>query len=231
MSPVGTEPTLEAIVAQAVRLVPARWAAALVADRITSTPATLAATTDEHVTDVVAKVAGIAGTSPGWVAFEQGRTCVVPDLQAETGYGSYGQELVALTPIRSVLSVPLVGGRGVIGVLTTYGDRAHAFGADQVDRAELLADVAAMALTSASNEDMTANLRKALESNRTIGAAVGILVERYRLTEERAFDVLRVGSRDSNHKLVELAQRLVTTGTFANEDGSVDAVLHRRDDA
>ena len=225
ISPVGTEPTLREIVAQSVRLVPSTWAAALVAGRITSRPAARAASTDEAMTDVVARIAGDAGTSPGWVAFDEGRTCLVPDLAATREFGTYPAQMLALTPIRTVLSVPLIGADKVVGVLTNYGDDAGAFGAAEVERAELLAEVAGMALASASAEDRSLNLERALESNRTIGAAVGVLLERYRLTEELAFDVLRGCSRDHNRKLVDLAEALLATGRLPNEDRILRQVL------
>lgn len=227
-SPVGTEPTLREIVAQSVRVVPSRWAAALVADRITTRPAQRAATTDEAVTDVVARIAAASGTSPGWVAFDEGRTCVVPDLSAETGYGTYPAQVLERTGIRSVLSVPLIGSDKVVGVLTNYSDRAGAFGDTEVERAQVLAEVAGMALTSASTEDRSINLLRALESNRTIGAAVGILVERYRLPEDLAFDVLRTCSQSHNRKLVDLAEAFVATGCLPDEEDAVGRCARSR---
>ncbi|MDT0213192.1 GAF and ANTAR domain-containing protein [Rothia sp. ARF10] len=216
-TPVGTQPTLREIVTQSVRVVPSDWAAALVAGRITSRQAQLAATTDEALTDVVARIAGAAGTSPGWAAFEQGRTCLVPDLAAEKRYRSYPEQILANTPIRCVLSVPLIGDGKVVGVLTNYSRTTGAFGPSEVERAELLAEVAGIALTSATAEDHSLNLTKALESNRTIGAAIGILVERYRLSGNLAFDVLRACSQDHNRKLVDVAEAFVTTGLLPNE--------------
>ncbi|MFW5473832.1 GAF and ANTAR domain-containing protein [Knoellia sp. CPCC 206450] len=220
-SPVGTQPTLREIVAQSVLVVPSDVAAALVAGRITDRQAQFAATTDEALTDVVAGVAGAAGTSPGWTAFDQGRTCLVSDLAAEQGYGAYPEQIVAMTPIRCVLSVPLIGDGKVVGVLTNYSHRVGAFGPVEVERAELLAEVAGLALTTASTEDRSLNLAKALESNRTIGAAMGILVERYRLSEDLAFDVLRACSRDHNRKLVDVAEALVLTGLLPDEQRNV----------
>lgn len=228
VTPVGTEPTLREIVVQATRLVPSRWAAALVAERITPVPATLAATSDERVTDVVARIAAAAGSSPGWSAFDEGALCHVPDLTAETRFGCYPRRVLDETPIRSVLSIPLTGRWGLKGVLTLYGDRAHAFGTAEVERALLLASHAGLALSSADTAETAANLRRALDSSRTIGAAVGILVERHRLTEAWAFDVLRVASQLSNRRVAELADELVATGALPREEVAVRRVDRRR---
>ena len=217
-APVGTRPTLHEIVVQATRLVPARWAAALVADRITATPATLAATTDDSVTEVIARIAGAAGTSPGWQAFDDGIVCHVPDLRAEQGFGTYPGEMVAQTPVRAVLSVPLTGRTGIVGVLTLYADQPHAFGPSAVERAVLLGTHAGIALATADANDRAANLERALLSSRTIGAAVGVLVERHRLTEALAFDVLRHSSQLTNRKLADVAADLVASGKLAQEE-------------
>jgi len=55
-------------------------------------------------------------------------------------------------------------------------------------------------------------LKRALVSNRRIGMAMGILMERHRLTEEQAFDRLRDLSQRSNIKLREVAEQIVFTG-------------------
>lgn len=61
-------------------------------------------------------------------------------------------------------------------------------------------------------ETRIANLERALASNRRIGMALGVLMARHRLTEQQAFDVLRLQSSRRNVKLVELAEQVVYTG-------------------
>jgi AmiR/NasT family two-component response regulator len=53
---------------------------------------------------------------------------------------------------------------------------------------------------------------RALESNREIGVAMGILMQRHQLTREQAFDVLRGVSQDSNRKLSVVATEVADTG-------------------
>lgn len=57
-----------------------------------------------------------------------------------------------------------------------------------------------------------ANLRTALGSNRTIGMAIGRVMERWQLPQDAAFAVLRRYSQDSNRKLHDIAADLVATG-------------------
>ena len=228
MTPVGVQPTLQEVVLQATRLVPAPWAAALVADRITTSQATLAATSDEALTDVIARVAAAARMSPGWTAFDTGEVVSVPDLTTEPRFGIYPAEMVSHTPVRSVLSVPLLNRDAVAGVLTLYADRPHHFGPAEIDRATYIGAHAGIALTLAAAEDQAFNLQRALTSSRTISAAVGILVERHRLREEGAFDVLRFASQLANVRVVELAEQLVDTGRLVHEDEALRRARERR---
>ena len=58
------------------------------------------------------------------------------------------------------------------------------------------------------------HLSKALQSNREIGVAMGILMLQHRFTREEAFDVLRVASQNANRKLAGLAAEVADTGTL-----------------
>jgi hypothetical protein len=55
-------------------------------------------------------------------------------------------------------------------------------------------------------------LQRALVSNRRIGMAMGILMERHRFTEEQAFEQLRDLSQRGNIKLRDVAEQLIYTG-------------------
>ena len=56
------------------------------------------------------------------------------------------------------------------------------------------------------------NLVRALESNREIGVAIGILMQRHQITREAAFDLLRAASQDTNRKLSAVASEVADTG-------------------
>jgi hypothetical protein len=62
-----------------------------------------------------------------------------------------------------------------------------------------------------------ANLERAVESHRLVGQAMGILIERHRITSEEAFEVLRRASQDHNVKLREVAWRVIETGAEPDE--------------
>ena len=68
----------------------------------------------------------------------------------------------------------------------------------------------------AADRQMT-NLRAALASNRRIGMAIGILMAIHRVSQQEAFDLLRVTSQRANRKLREIAEHVVLTGVLPAE--------------
>jgi len=57
-------------------------------------------------------------------------------------------------------------------------------------------------------------LRQALQSNRTIGTAIGVVMTRYELEPQQAFQVLVRTSQQHNRKLHDIAEELVRTGVL-----------------
>ena len=75
-------------------------------------------------------------------------------------------------------------------------------------------ELAALRTRAEAAEDRADNLQRALLTNRRIGMAIGILLERLRITEEQAFDVLRQESMRQNVRLAQVAEQVVYTGTL-----------------
>ena len=119
--------------------------------------------------------------------------------------------------VRSVLSqrLRLGGDPGIIASLNIYSDAADAF--DERARAMglVLATHGGLLVNAMLANDRARNLQRALESNREIGMAIGVLMHQHRLSRTQAFDVLRAASQDSNRKLVDIALEVVDTGTLS----------------
>jgi hypothetical protein len=88
--------------------------------------------------------------------------------------------------------------KGRATTLAACGDLAQ-----ESDR--LLASHAAVALADARTIDQ---LEHAMETRHAIGEAMGILMERHKLSEDDAFNVLRRISQHHNIKLSDVAQRV-----------------------
>jgi AmiR/NasT family two-component response regulator len=61
------------------------------------------------------------------------------------------------------------------------------------------------------------NLEIALQTNRRIGVAIGILMSRHGTSEERAFEMLAQASQLSNRKLREIADAVAYEGDLPRQ--------------
>jgi hypothetical protein len=113
-----------------------------------------------------------------------------------------------------VLSFQLIAD-GAAGALNLYGDAPHRFDAQDELVGALLADQAAVALAGARR---VGQLNQALETRDVIGRAKGILIERFGLVDQQAFEMLVESSQHTNMKLVAVAEWLVgeTEGRHRN---------------
>ncbi|MFF5841630.1 GAF and ANTAR domain-containing protein [Streptomyces massasporeus] len=96
-----------------------------------------------------------------------------------------------------------------LGALNLYSHRAGSFTDDSETAGWLLASHAAVAFSSARSH---AQMEQAMATRHVIGEAMGILMGSHRLTEERAFDVLRRYSQEKNIKLRDVARRVCEEG-------------------
>jgi GAF domain-containing protein len=96
-----------------------------------------------------------------------------------------------------------------LGALDLYSSRPGALTEYSEQIGWLLASHAAVAFASARAD---ADLHVAISSRQDIGMAVGILMERNKLSADQAFAMLSRASQRRNVKLRELARRVVDTG-------------------
>lgn len=110
--------------------------------------------------------------------------------------------------LRSQLALRLYDDGKTLGGLNLYSTTSEEIDADDVHAAELFAAHASIALGHAQQEHQ---LNQALSSRKVIGQAIGIVMERYSLDQDRALQFLMRASSTSNIKLREVAQQLVDT--------------------
>lgn len=96
-----------------------------------------------------------------------------------------------------------------LGALNVYSRKPGAFTEASELAGWLLASHAAVAFSSAREH---AQMEQAVATRHAIGEAMGILMGAHRLTEEQAFDALRLFSQKNNIKLREVAQRVCERG-------------------
>jgi GAF domain-containing protein len=131
----------------------------------------------------------------------------IRDMGSETRWTRWCSDVGALG-IRSLISVRLSTGTSVMGTLNLYGRQAGQFDDDDVAVAHILARHASVAVAAAKQE---ATLWQAIDARKAVGQAQGILMERFDLTADQAFAILRRYSQDHNIKLNKVARDLIAT--------------------
>ncbi|MEV0738528.1 GAF and ANTAR domain-containing protein [Streptomyces sp. NPDC050549] len=111
--------------------------------------------------------------------------------------------------IGSMMTFLLYADAEEFGTLNMYARRPGAFTEDSETSGLLLASHAAVALSGART---STQLHSALTTRHVIGEAMGILMGRYHLDEDRAFAVLRDLSQKRNVKLRSIAQQVCDNG-------------------
>ncbi|WP_328305844.1 ANTAR domain-containing protein [Actinomycetospora sp. NBC_00405] len=108
---------------------------------------------------------------------------------------------------RALMSTQLSTNGGPRAALNLYSATADAFDEHARTLAGLFGIQAAMLLYGA---DTAANLQRAVDSRDQIGQAKGILMERFSLDDEAAFQMLVKSSQDTNMKLTDVARWLTS---------------------
>ena len=216
----GSEEVLHAIAQHATDVAGCQWAAIARASK-TSSPVVVA-TNDRVSGEQIAAIQASGGGGPTWAAIQDCHSVHVPDVSSETRWPAHIRELMTTTPVRSIFAHCLELDGEALGALTLYAQAADAFPPAVRDLVAVYADHAAIALDHERTNDKLANMDHALHSNREIGMAIGILIERHKVTPERGFDMLRIASQHAHRKLHEIAADLVHTGELlipATPDG------------
>jgi GAF domain-containing protein len=141
-------------------------------------------------------------------------TVVMQDLATEQRWPKYRAAVLERgLPFRSAVVYSLDVGDTDLGALALYAAKPGFFSDEfLLDTGGVLADHAAIAFEAAVASDRADHLELALESNRRIGMAIGILMATHKLTDLQAFDLLRLASQRNHLKLREIAEHVVLTG-------------------
>jgi GAF domain-containing protein len=158
------------------------------------------------------------GYGPCLHAASTGEVTRVLDARAESRWPDYIRAAVQRGAMSS-LSVPLPLTDGIRGALNIYAREPDAFGDDSVALAGRIAPYAGVAAANMYEyedaRDMAEHLHSALQSRATIDQAKGMLMERFKVSPDMAFQVLARVSMTTNTKVRDVAERLVTTGEIS----------------
>ena len=130
----------------------------------------------------------------------------VDDLEHETRWPKFRADALQTTPVRSIMGFQLFLTGKSMGALNVFAERPNAFGDRTRQLGSLLAVHSALVWDAAQRE---AQFQAALASRDIIGQAKGMIMERYTMTADRAFEMLRQLSHDTNVPLADVAAKIV----------------------
>jgi GAF domain-containing protein len=203
--------TLQHVVDLAVRAVPGCTGASVTLLGTGDQPGT-AAYTDELVLTVDMRQYD-ADEGPCLDAARNQRRNLVDLREADDRWPDFTSS-AAEAGVLSFLASPLIAGGEGIGALNLYSTSPDGF--DQLDQAlvDLFAAQASVALANAQVyarcRALTEQLTEAIGSRAVIEQAKGALMVTSKVSEQEAFDLLRLQSQRANHKLREVAEQLLS---------------------
>ncbi len=142
---------------------------------------------------------------PCSVALQGTESISMSSLRNEQRWPQYVPQALAVG-VRSQMAVKLYLDKGTLGGINFYSTIADEVSSDAEALAQLFATHAAVALGHAQERD---GLNEGMQTRKVIGQAIGILMERYEMNEDRAFAFLVRSSSHNNIKLRAVAQGLV----------------------
>ncbi|MGW5053841.1 ANTAR domain-containing protein [Actinokineospora sp. NPDC004072] len=126
---------------------------------------------------------------------------------------------------RSLLALPIPTRRPASAVLTLFSDTPHQFDETAYDLVLLLALHAGAVFDNAQlyhdSRDLVDQLKAALATRQAIGQAQGLLMRHFTIDGPAAFDLLKRASQNSNSKLRQIADTLIT----AHDRGTLPETL------
>lgn len=203
----GAEAALQAIVDLAMAVTECNWASITLVgkDGSVGSPAS-----SDEMARRADQLQYELGEGPCLQAAESRGLYTIVDTERDDRWPAWGPAVAAIG-VHSVLSVNLFTDRKVLGALNLYFHHNGEFSDEQLEIGRVVAAHASAALARIRGEQ---ELWRAIDSRHLIGQAQGLLMERFSLSSEKAFAVLRRYSQQHNIKLHDIAATLVRTGAL-----------------
>lgn len=162
----------------------------------------------------------------GWVVEHRSVVALGSNAGSDRRFKRF-QALVEDT-YEAFLSVPLVSGGDVIGVINVHHRVQHEHTPDEIALltfvGEQMGGAIAKSVLSEENQRLmeeTAEMRRQLETRKVVERAKGILQHRHSLTEEEAYLRLRNESRRLRRPMRELAEAIILSEDLSRKTESV----------
>jgi len=131
----------------------------------------------------------------------------IADYTTDQRWPQFVSDTLMQTPVRASMSFQMHRDAASMSAFTIHSTEPDAFSDDTVALGTTFATQGAVTLHA---ETRRTQFDQALASRDRIGQAKGLLMERYNIDADQAFELLSKLSQSTNTKLVEIARRLIT---------------------
>jgi signal transduction protein with GAF and PtsI domain len=164
----------------------------------------------------------------GWVAEHKSVVALSSNAGSDHRFKRF-QVLIEDT-YEAFLSVPLVAGGDMIGVINVHHREAHEHTPDEISLltfvGEQMGGIISKSLLAEANARLleeTQEMKRQLETRKLVERAKGILQTRYHLTEEEAYLRLRNESRRLRRPMKDLAEAIILAEDLSRKSESSEA--------
>jgi putative methionine-R-sulfoxide reductase with GAF domain len=161
------------------------------------------------------------GEGPCLSSIREQESFQIDDMCADTHWPNFSARACS-AGVGGLLAFVLKVSDDSLGALNLYSRWANAFSPEDRVAGALFATYAAIALanaqTHASDVERVAELERGLATRDVIGTALGIVMERDKLTSAQAFEHLRSESQRRNEKLRTIASQIVLSTERTSAD-------------
>jgi two-component system, response regulator PdtaR len=109
----------------------------------------------------------------------------------------------------SMLSVPMIIKKRVIGVINCYTTQEYEFTAGDIEHLSLVANQAAVAIENTELMVKTKVIQEELETRKKVERAKGLLMKEQGLSEPAAFKLIQKSSMDKRVSMREIAEAII----------------------
>jgi uroporphyrinogen-III synthase len=155
----------------------------------------------------------------GWVAEHKSVVALSSNASADARFKRF-QGLVEDT-YQAFLSVPLVSGGDIIGVINVHHRDPHQHSSNEVGLVTFIGEQMGGAISRGVLAEENARLKGQLETRKLVERAKGILQHRYKLSEEEAYLRLRNESRRLRRPMKDLAEAIILAEDLSRKSESV----------
>ncbi len=163
----------------------------------------------------------------GWVAEHKSVVALASNAASDRRFKRF-QALIEDT-YEAFLSVPLVSGGDVIGVINVHHREQHQHTPDEIALltfvGEQMGGVISKSLLAEANARLveeTLEMKRQLETRKLVERAKGILQQRYNLSEEEAYLRLRNESRRLRRPMKDLAEAIILAEDLSRKSEAPD---------